>query len=67
MRSNDSFNFPLGLIKYIVVVMSWSKAEVRELDKEYRRKAKLANTHTQTKWRKPSKQVIQKTMQGLGG
>ena len=23
VRSNDSFNFPLGLIKYIVIVIYW--------------------------------------------
>ena len=29
VRSNDSFNFPLGLIKYIVIVMTDTSVVIR--------------------------------------
>ena len=28
VRSNDNFNFPLGLIKYIVIVVKWEASAV---------------------------------------
>ena len=44
MRSNDSFNFPLGLIKYIVIVLPVDSVDIKhhvylEGD-EYKRYAK---------------------------
>ena len=31
VRSNDSFNFPLGLIKYIVIIVTECCVEVRDV------------------------------------